>query len=99
MIVRALLSLTSQCWPGVLVGTFAEGRSGKTAAMFDALERIVVKADEDVVFRHGEVRLDEVGLLLDRQSIRGEAVFGGVAGGAAMRDRLFRRPIRSDGGS
>src|SRR5262245_62574121 len=50
------------------------------------LERVVVEADEHVVLRHAQIRLDEVGLLLDRELVRRNGVFRRRSRRAPMRD-------------
>jgi hypothetical protein len=47
---------------------------------------VLVAADEDAVLRGDEIRLDEVGALLDRQPVRLERVLGPVATRAAVGD-------------
>ena len=42
--------------------------------------------DEHAVLREHEIRLDEVGALRDRETVRRERVFGSFAAGAAMGD-------------
>ena len=51
-----------------------------------------MQADQHVVFRHRQVRLDEIDLLLHRQRVGRRGVLGRIARRAAMGDELFGRP-------
>ena len=60
-------------------------RHGHTIHGRRAKERLVT-CDGDAVFGEHEIGLDEIGSHVNRQLIRGERVFGAVAGRAAMAD-------------
>ena len=56
-------------------------------------QRVVVQADEDVVFRDGEIGLDEVGVHLHREAIGRFCVLRTIAGCAAVGDELLARRL------
>ncbi len=49
-----------------------------------------MQAHQEAVLRHGQVRLDEVGLLGDGKFVRGHRVLGGITGRTAVRDQHLR---------
>ena len=67
-----------------------ENRAGNTLLdVRRAIERQVVDADEHAVFRDGEILLDEVRALLDREPVGIERVLRRVGGRAPVRHQLL----------